>query len=60
MMNDEARSQILRAIIECELTDSRGDSYPAVKDTETVRALQNAVFNALKAKGLLKLDAEDC
>jgi hypothetical protein len=59
MTTDQARDEIFHAIVDCELMDTRGNPYPALREVQTAKELGTALFNALKAKGLLKLDDEE-
>ena len=56
MTRDEAQREIFHAIVECELEDPRGNAYPPISAIEIAKQFGVALFNALSAKGLLKLD----
>jgi hypothetical protein len=52
MTQDEVRSEIFHAINEC----TGYDVSPLLEHLQANEKLATAVFNALKAKGLLKMD----
>jgi hypothetical protein len=56
MTDDEMRREILHAIIECEIRDARGNTDQAISDIAVAKEVRTSVFNALKGKGLLRLD----
>jgi hypothetical protein len=53
VLEDEIKELILMAIVTCEIVDQDGDPTPAVPQTATAKALADAVFERLKAKGVL-------
>ena len=60
MTNEEARREILQAILGCEPVDARGEPYPAIREVKVAKELATSLFNSLKAKGLLiKMDDDD-
>jgi hypothetical protein len=55
MSEDEVRREILHAIVECEI-EGAGDPQPAVNTIGLAKEIRDAVFVALKNKGMLSVD----
>jgi hypothetical protein len=55
MTETEVRREILHAIIECEDYEARSPG-PVVGNVAAAKLLRDAVFEALSAKGLLKIE----